>query len=56
MAASSSGLLSRGSELSASGATLDKFKAILGNPYEPDTNPDGIVNIGVAENVKLVPS
>lgn len=45
------GLSQRGQELAASGSMLDKFKAILGNPYDPDTNPDGIVNIGTAENV-----
>jgi hypothetical protein len=28
-----------------------KFSAILADPYDPDNNPDGIVNIGTAENV-----
>ena len=47
-----SGLSKRGAVLSASGATLDKFKQILGNPYDPDSNPHGIINIGTAENVR----
>ena len=47
-----SGALSkRGVKLSESGATLDKFKEILGNPYDPETNRNGIINIGTAENV-----
>ena len=41
----------RGSELYAFGAAVDDFKAIIGNIYDPDTNPDGIVNLGTAENV-----
>lgn len=45
------GLSKRGTELSASGATLDKFKTILGNAYDPNTNPHGIINLGTAENV-----
>ena len=47
-----SGLSSRGTELSGSSATLDKFKKILGDVYHPDTNPRGIINIGTAENVE----
>ena len=43
------GLSERGSQLSASGATLDKFKQILGNAYDSDANPDGIINLGTAE-------
>ena len=44
-------LSDRGTELSSVGGIIDTFKAILGNPYDPDTNPDGFVNIGTAENV-----
>ena len=46
-----SGLSERGTKLSASGTTLDKFKKILGEAYDSVTNPHGIINIGTAENV-----
>ncbi len=45
-------LSSRGAIRAATGGRLlDKFKEIFANPYDPETNPDGFVNIGVAENV-----
>ena len=44
-------LADRGLELVPFGKFLDKFKEILQNPYDPDTNPDGFINMGVAENV-----
>ena len=46
-------LSNRGSELSALGSRFDQFKAIFGDLYDPDTNPDGIVNLGVSENVSV---
>ena len=44
-------LSARGEELESVAAIVDKFKKLLGNPYDPDTHPDGIVNLGTAENV-----
>ena len=46
-------LSSRGSELSVLGRQFAGFKAIFGDLYDPDTNPDGFVNLGVSENVTL---
>lgn len=54
--ASLSTLSSRGDELSAAGGHLEKFKAIWSNPYHPDTNVDGFVNMGTSENVQPEPS
>ena len=48
-------LSKRGSELSVLGRQVDQFKAIFGDLYDPDTNPDGFVNLGVSENVILPP-
>lgn len=42
----------RGKQLAKEGQTLSFFKGILNNPYHPDDNPDGFVNIGTAENVR----
>ena len=41
----------RGNELAEAGGMRKKFGPILKDSYDPDTNPGGIVNIGVAENV-----
>ena len=46
-------LSKRGLELKEAAALVDKFKKIFENPYEPDKNPKGFVNLGVAENVSL---
>lgn len=46
-----SALSDRGAELSAAGGRVETFKAILNDLYDPDTNPGGYVNIGIAENV-----
>ena len=46
-------LSNRGSELSVLGSRFAQFKAIFGDLYDPDTNPDGIVNLGVSENVTV---
>ena len=46
-------LSNRGSELSVLGSRFEQFKVIFGNLYDPDTNPDGIVNLGVSENVSV---
>ncbi|KAF8543938.1 ACC synthase [Trichophaea hybrida] len=32
---------------------LDHLYAIVANPYNPETNPNGIVNLGVAENALM---
>lgn len=47
-----SSLADRGLEFAKVGEILGKFKTILSNPYDPDTNPDGFINMGVAENVR----
>jgi hypothetical protein len=44
-------LSSRGDELFVAGGHLEKVKAIWGNPYHPETNTDGFVNMGTSENV-----
>lgn len=48
----SSTLADRGLQFSDIGEVLEKFKIILSDPYDPDTNPDGFINMGVAENVR----
>ncbi|KAK0508915.1 hypothetical protein JMJ35_008286 [Cladonia borealis] len=47
-------LSNRGSELSVLGSRFEQFKAIFGNLYDPDTNPGGIVNLGVSENFMML--
>ncbi len=44
-------LSARGLELRAGGALADAWKAILGDSYDAETNPNGIVNLGTSENV-----
>ncbi len=44
-------LSARGLELQAGGALADAWKAILGDSYDAETNPNGIVNLGTSENV-----
>lgn len=44
-------LSSRGNDLKDAGPPVDLWKKILGNPYDPNKNPEGVVNLGVAENV-----
>lgn len=46
-------LSNRGSELSVLGSQFAGFKVIFGDLYDPDTNPNGFVNLGVSENVKV---
>lgn len=46
-----SSLSARGSGLIAGGALADKWKAILGDSYDAEKNPNGIVNMGTSENV-----
>lgn len=43
-------LAPRGVELAANSDVLDLFRTILSNPYDPDENPDGYINIGTSEN------
>ena len=45
-------LARRGAELAAQPSLRDRFGAILKDLYDPETNPKGFVNIGVAENVR----
>lgn len=51
--AKGSTLAERGLDLATAGGAIEKFKTILSDPYDPDDNPDGFVNIGTAENVRL---
>lgn len=44
-------LSQRGQELAAGPNIREKFKTILANPYDPDKNPEGFINIGTSENV-----
>ena len=44
----------RGAQLAASESIRDKFGMILNDPYDPVKNPNGFVNMGVAENVKNI--
>jgi len=46
-----SSLSARGLELRAGGTLADAWKAILGDSYDAEKNPDGIVNLGTSENV-----
>jgi hypothetical protein len=46
-----SSLSARGSELQAGGALAETWKAILGDSYDAEKNPNGIVNLGTSENV-----
>ena len=36
-------------------AHFEKFSDVLGDPYDPDKNPKGVINMGVAENVGYAP-
>ena len=53
MATQATSLSARGTELFAHGGHLDKFREIWGNAYNPESNPDGFVNMGTSENVNL---
>lgn len=44
-------LARRGADLASLPSMRDQFKSILNDPYDPDTNPTGFINVGVAENV-----
>lgn len=45
-------LADRGLQFAHIGEGMEKYKIILSDPYDPDTNPDGFINMGVAENVR----
>lgn len=47
-----SALAARGRDLAKAGEFMDKFKTILSDPYDPDRNPEGFINMGVSENVR----
>ena len=51
--AQASTLSERGYDLAKAGGIMEKFKTILSDPYHPDDNPGGFVNIGTSENVRL---
>lgn len=50
-ATSNSTLSGRGDELLKGGGNLTASRRSAGNRFDPDTNPNGIVNLGTAENV-----
>jgi hypothetical protein len=43
-------LAARGLALASGDNLRELFGALLGNIYDPETNPNGILNIGTAEN------
>lgn len=43
----------RGHELANGPNLREKYKGILSDLFDPDTNPGGLVNLGQAENVGL---
>lgn len=45
----------RGAASVAAGGHFEKFKSIWGNPYHPDTNTSGFVNIGTSDNYLMHP-
>ncbi|KAI9835737.1 MAG: hypothetical protein M1819_001915 [Sarea resinae] len=49
-------LSTRGLDLALAGGMRDNFKPILDDPYDPDKNPKGFVNIGTAENALKFPA
>ncbi|KAI9729251.1 MAG: hypothetical protein M1834_007043 [Cirrosporium novae-zelandiae] len=46
-------LSSRGRELAAH-SIRDLFRTVMSSPYDPDTNPDGFINMGTAENYSML--
>lgn len=51
--AQGSTLSDRGLDLAKAGGMVENFKTIMSDPYHPDDNPHGFVNIGTAENVRF---
>ena len=47
-------LSQRGRELEAAPSLRDRIKRVSSDPYDPDTNPGGFVNIGVSENFAVI--
>ena len=47
-------LSKRGVELATGENNREKFKKLLSDPYDPVKRPNGFVNIGVAENVRIM--
>ncbi|KAF2460669.1 pyridoxal phosphate-dependent transferase [Lineolata rhizophorae] len=52
--ASESTLAGRGVELASGPSMRDTFGKIMTDIYDPDRNPNGIVNIGTAENYEML--
>lgn len=46
-------LARRGLELAKIGELFGGLMDHLRNPYDPDTNPNGFINMGTAENVRF---
>ena len=49
------GLSERGEAYIKDGEGLERIRQLLGDVYDPSTNPNGIVNLGTAENVCAAP-
>ena len=45
-------LSSRGVELEKAFGAVEKLQDVFKNPYDPVKNPKGVINMGVAENVR----
>ncbi|GAB1738717.1 hypothetical protein NU219Hw_g3512t1 [Hortaea werneckii] len=48
-------LAPRGAELANGPSLRELFGGILGDKYDKDTNPNGMINIGTAENYIMIP-
>ncbi|KAI7339637.1 PLP-dependent transferase [Hortaea werneckii] len=48
-------LAPRGAELADGPSLRELFGGILGDKYDKDTNPNGMINIGTAENYIMIP-
>ncbi|KAI4210238.1 MAG: hypothetical protein LQ351_006916 [Letrouitia transgressa] len=48
-----SSLSIRGRALDSKGGVMQRFKAVLADPYDAEKNPGGLVNIGTSENLQL---
>ena len=51
---SGSTLSKRGEICKEAGSMRDLLTAILGNPYNEESNPDGCINLGTAENYMML--
>lgn len=43
----------RGDKLAANGGELRTYRTLLSDLYHPSDNPDGLINLGISENVSF---